>query len=84
MRWAGLAEDLDVVVNQHAFVNQGEAGGADEFVSLEDRGGEEDVESLPFAGRAGGVYEGRCLAVDGGVGGRGVVKNREARGKDPR
>ena len=58
-------EDGDVVLNQHAVVQNRESRGADDFpCRVKSRTMENNVVALPLAGRSARIYQGRILAVD--------------------
>lgn len=50
-----IAENRDVVVNDHTVLESRKAGGGFEFPVLEPRGVEDDVINLPLAGFARGI-----------------------------
>ena len=61
------AGKCDMIVHKYAVVADGKVSGAEQFAFFVKQGaGEDYVVSLPLAGRAAGVDEGRILSVDGG------------------
>ena len=58
-------EDLGMVVNERAVVQDGNSGLFDEFFIPENGCGKNDIVGLPFAGAFAGVYCGRGLPIDG-------------------
>ncbi len=63
---AGRAVDFLVVMDKYAVVQDGDISGLFELAVLEDGGEEDNIEGLPLAGLAAGVYHRRGLAVNGG------------------
>ena len=63
---AGWAVDFLVVVNEHSIVQDGDISWLFEFSVFEDGGVEDNIERLPLAGLAAGVYHWRGLAVNRG------------------
>src|SRR5882724_6855204 len=64
---ASGAGQLDIVLDQHAVVQNGDARGREEFAGVvKSRSGVNDVIDLPLAGGKGGVHEWRILSIDGG------------------
>src|SRR5216684_2203445 len=64
---AGRTGQLDIVLDQDAVVERGDASWAKKFSGgIEARAVENDVVGLPLRWRARGVHEGRELAVDRG------------------
>ena len=60
------AVDFLIVMDEDAVVQDGDVSGFFEFVGFEHRGVEDNIERLPLAGFAAGVYHRRSLAVNGG------------------
>ena len=63
---AGRAVDFLVVVDKDAVVQDGDICGLFEFSGFEERGVEDNIEGLPLAGLAAGIYHWRTLGVNGG------------------
>ncbi len=59
------ANQFLVVLDQNVVVENGHPRGMDDFAVFEHRRAVNDIEALPFARRAGGVCQGRVLALDG-------------------
>ena len=62
---ASFAVDLLVEMDQHAVLKCGDTCRFHELAIFENRGGEEDVETLPLTGFAADVHQWRSLAIDG-------------------
>ncbi len=63
---AGWTVDFLVVMDEDAVVQDGDISGLFELAVLEDGGKEDNIEGLPLAGLAAGIYHRRGLAVNGG------------------
>ena len=63
---AGWAVDFLVVMDEDAVVQDSDISGLFELAFFENGGEEDNIERLPLAGPAAGVYHRRGLAVNGG------------------
>ncbi len=63
---AGPAVDFLVVMDENAVVKDGDISGLFEFSGFEDGCEEDNIERLPLAGIAAGIYHWRTLGVNGG------------------
>ena len=63
---AGLAVDFLAVMDEDAVVQDGDISQLFELAAFEDGGEEDNIERLPLAGLAAGVYHRGGLAVNGG------------------
>ncbi len=61
--WSGYS---DVILGDHAVVEDGDDGWADELIVFEPSTVEDDVVNIPRSGRTGGVYEWGHKSVQGG------------------
>ena len=62
----GRAVDFLVVMDEDAVMQYGDISGLFEFSGFEDGGEKDNIERLPLAGLAAGVYYRRGLAVNRG------------------
>ena len=63
---AGRAVNFLVVVDEHAVVQHGDISGLFEFSGFENGREKDNIERLPLAGLAAGIYFRRGLAVNRG------------------
>ena len=63
---AGRAVDFLIVVDEHAVMQYGDISGLFELAGFENGGEKDNIERLPLAGLATGVYHRRGLAVNRG------------------
>ena len=63
---AGRTVDFLVMMDEDAVMQYGDISGLFELAGFEDRGEKDNIEGLPLAGLAAGVYFRRGLAVNRG------------------